>query len=76
MESLDRLLNVEDLANYLHVPVATLYQWRHRGGRPGGFRVGRHLAIDGPMARTGSKVGFEMQSGEQMSVSLCTFGRS
>lgn len=43
MESLDRLLNVEDLADYLHVPVATIYGWRYRHDGPRGFRVGRYL---------------------------------
>ena len=43
MESLERLLSVEDLANYLHVPIATIYAWRHQRQGPPGFRVGRHL---------------------------------
>ena len=43
METLDRLLTVEELASYLGVPVATLYQWRHRGEGPPGFRVGRYI---------------------------------
>lgn len=43
MRSLDRLLTVEDLADYLNVPVATVYAWRYRRQGPPGFRVGRHL---------------------------------
>lgn len=43
MDTLDRLLTVQDLADYLGVPVATIYTWRHRGHGPPGFRVGRHL---------------------------------
>lgn len=43
MKSLDRLLTVEDLAEYLNVPIATIYAWRYRGKGPKGFRVGRHL---------------------------------
>jgi excisionase family DNA binding protein len=43
MESRDRLLTVEDLAEYLEVPVATVYAWRYRDAGPPGFRVGRHL---------------------------------
>lgn len=39
----DRLLTVKDLADYLGVPVATIYAWRYRGEGPPGFRVGRHL---------------------------------
>ncbi len=43
MDTADRLLTVEELANYLDVPVATIYAWRHRRQGPPGFRVGRHL---------------------------------
>lgn len=43
MEQRDRLLTVQELAEYLGVPVATLYQWRYRREGPKGFRVGRHL---------------------------------
>jgi len=43
MNSPDRLLSVKDLADYLGVPVATLYQWRYRREGPPGFRVGRHI---------------------------------
>jgi excisionase family DNA binding protein len=43
MEQRDRLLTVQELANYLDVPVATLYQWRYRREGPLGFRVGRHV---------------------------------
>ncbi len=43
MERSERLLTVEDLAEYLGVPVATLYAWRYRRQGPPGFRVGRHV---------------------------------
>lgn len=43
MKHLDRLLDPRQLADYLKVPVATIYAWRHRGTGPQGFRVGRHL---------------------------------
>ncbi len=43
MQELDRLLTVEDLADYLGVSMATLYQWRYRQQGPTGFRVGRHV---------------------------------
>lgn len=43
MERPEKLLTVEDLAEYLHVPVATIYAWRYRRQGPPGFRVGRHL---------------------------------
>ncbi len=43
MESLDKLLTVKDLADYLGVPVATIYAWRYHREGPPGFRVGRHV---------------------------------
>ncbi|MGF1617162.1 MAG: helix-turn-helix transcriptional regulator [Acidimicrobiia bacterium] len=39
----DRLLSVEELADYLEVPVKTIYTWRHRNTGPKGFRVGKHV---------------------------------
>ncbi len=39
----DQLLGPNEVAEYLGVPVNTLYQWRsHRTGPPA-IRVGRHL---------------------------------
>ena len=43
MEPSERLLTVEDRAEYLGVPVTTLYAWRYRRQGPPGLRVGRHL---------------------------------
>ncbi len=45
MEPLDRLLTVEDLAEYLDVPVSTVYAWRYCRQGPPGSRVGRHLRL-------------------------------
>lgn len=42
----DRLMTVEEVADFLGVPVATLYQWRHKGTGPCAFRVGRFLRYD------------------------------
>jgi excisionase family DNA binding protein len=39
----DRLLSVAELADYLEVPVKTIYTWRHHNTGPRGFRVGKHL---------------------------------
>lgn len=44
--ALERLLSVEEVAEYLGVPVNTLYQWRHKGTGPTAFRVGRFLRYD------------------------------
>ena len=43
MNNLDPLLSAQQLADYLEVPLATLYAWRHRGEGPPGFRAGKHL---------------------------------
>jgi predicted DNA-binding transcriptional regulator AlpA len=40
----ERLWTPEDVSEFLGgVPVATLYQWRHKGTGPKSRRVGRHL---------------------------------
>lgn len=38
-----QLMTPKELAEFLGVPIATLYQWRHKGEGPAGIRVGRHL---------------------------------
>lgn len=43
MDDDDRLLTVEELAEFLDLPVRTLYTWRYRGDGPVGFRVGKHV---------------------------------
>jgi excisionase family DNA binding protein len=42
----ERLWTPADVAEYLGVPVATLYQWRSRRCGPRAHRVGRHLRYD------------------------------
>lgn len=39
----EKLLSAQDLADYLGIPMATLYRWRHLSQGPPGFRVGRHI---------------------------------
>jgi excisionase family DNA binding protein len=40
----DELLTIEQLAEYLQIPVRTIHDWRHRrGGGPRAVKVGRHL---------------------------------
>ena len=38
-----RLLRPDELASFLGIPLATIYQWRSRGNGPCGIRVGRHV---------------------------------
>jgi excisionase family DNA binding protein len=40
------LWTVEEVASFLRVPTATLYQWRYRRTGPRASRVGRHLRYD------------------------------
>ncbi|MCP9949290.1 helix-turn-helix transcriptional regulator [Actinomadura madurae] len=39
----DRTWNPDEVARFLGVPKATLYQWRYLGIGPKAGRVGRHL---------------------------------
>ena len=41
-----RLWTAQDVADYLTVPLATLYQWRYLGTGPAAYRVGRHLRYE------------------------------
>jgi len=38
-----RLATPVEVAEYLRVPIKTLYQWRYQGDGPRAHRVGRHL---------------------------------
>lgn len=38
-----RTWTVTDVAEFLGVPIQTLYQWRYQRTGPPGYRVGRHL---------------------------------
>jgi excisionase family DNA binding protein len=40
---LDPLVTITELAEYLGVPVKTIYEWRQTGRGPVGIRIGRHL---------------------------------
>jgi predicted DNA-binding transcriptional regulator AlpA len=43
MQPLQPLLSAQDLADFLDLPIATIYAWRCRRQGPPGFRIGRHL---------------------------------
>lgn len=38
-----QLLTSRQLADYLNVPLSTLYSWRYHDNGPPGLRVGKHL---------------------------------
>lgn len=38
-----QLLTPRQLADYLNVPLSTLYSWRYHDNGPPGLRVGKHL---------------------------------
>ncbi|KRC55117.1 AlpA family transcriptional regulator [Nocardioides sp. Root79] len=40
---LEPLMSLEELSEYLHVPIKTLYDWRLTGKGPCAVRVGRQL---------------------------------
>ncbi|WP_112248788.1 helix-turn-helix transcriptional regulator [Kribbella monticola] len=44
--SIQRRWTVEDVAEYLGVPVKTLYKWRCQAYGPRAVRVGKHLRYD------------------------------
>ncbi len=44
---MDKLWTVHDVADYLGVPVKTLYRWRTMGYGPQGRRIGKHLRYRG-----------------------------
>lgn len=36
-------MTIDEVSDYLRVPVATLYRWRHHQEGPKAARIGRHL---------------------------------
>ena len=46
-----KLWTVQDVSDFLGVPVATLHQWRYLGTGPAAFRVGKHLRYDPDVVR-------------------------
>jgi excisionase family DNA binding protein len=50
-EAMPPLWSIHEAAEYLGIPVATLYRWRHHGTGPKAYRVGRHLRYDPALVR-------------------------
>jgi excisionase family DNA binding protein len=43
VSGLEPLLSIEALAEYVGVPVVTIYRWRTEGKGPCAVRIGRHI---------------------------------
>lgn len=43
LPGLEPLLSIDALAEYVGVPVVTIYRWRTEGKGPCALRIGRHL---------------------------------
>ena len=42
---LEKLFNINELAEYLRVPVSTIYEWRAKGRAPRAHHYGKHLTF-------------------------------
>ena len=51
MEIKPRLWTVQDVADYLGIPVGTLYDWRCKGYGPRAKKVGRYLRYEAEVVR-------------------------
>jgi predicted DNA-binding transcriptional regulator AlpA len=43
VDTTSRLWSITDVADFLGIPVGTLYQWRARRYGPKGYRIGRYV---------------------------------
>ncbi|MFJ6670837.1 helix-turn-helix domain-containing protein [Actinosynnema sp. NPDC091369] len=43
---MNEIWDIEQVADYLRIPVNTIYQWRTRKYGPPGRRVGKHLRFN------------------------------
>ena len=43
---MSKLWSINDVADFLGIPVQTLYQWRTKNYGPPGRKVGRHVRYD------------------------------
>jgi excisionase family DNA binding protein len=53
----DALYSPQQLADYLGVPLATVYRWRYEGTGPRGIKVGKHVRYRRRAWRRGSTGG-------------------
>lgn len=64
METSERLMTLNELAEMLGVPVSTIYGWRCRHEGPPGYRVGRYVRY----RRTAVEAWLEMQTDHERTV--------
>ena len=43
MGTSEPMMTMDEVAAWLRIPKATLYNWRHRGLGPRSYKVGRHV---------------------------------
>ena len=43
MSSVNKLMTIDEVAEYLQLPKSTIYQWRTRRDGPPGYKLGRHV---------------------------------
>lgn len=43
---MEKLISTKEAAQYLGVPVSTLYMWRSTGAGPASFKVGRRVMYE------------------------------
>jgi excisionase family DNA binding protein len=66
----EAILTLAEIADYVHVPVQTLYDLRSKGRGPRGFRVGRRLQfrqseVEAWLLRLENEDGSQLSEGRQ-----------
>ena len=46
MQHTEKLWSVQDVSDYLDIPVQTLYQWRTKNYGPPGVRIGKYIRYE------------------------------
>jgi excisionase family DNA binding protein len=71
----ERLLTIAEVADYLGVPVGTMYQWRHKRTGPKGIRVGRHVRYRPPGGGVARLIGQERRTTRRPTAETVVAGR-
>ena len=50
-EGMEPLMEIEELASYLRVPVATVRKWNHLGTGPRPLKIGRYVRYEPAVVR-------------------------